>query len=144
VIRIPAEILDEMIAHAVAGLPNEACGLLGGVDGRAERFFPTGNADQSAKTYSIDSKELHRALAEIEKAGLEHLGIFHSHTHTEAYPSFTDIKRAHWDGSPALEQQPTYPGVAYVIASLKNADNPDVRAFEFVQRQPIEQEVRIT
>src|SRR5436190_12331083 len=74
VIQIPAEILDEMIAHAVAGLPDEACGLLGGVDGRGERFYPMRNADRSATTYRLDPKEQLEVFNEIEDKGWELLG----------------------------------------------------------------------
>ena len=71
----------------MAGLPNEACGLLAGRGGRVERFFPMRNADASRYTYRLDPKEQLRVFNHIEEQGLELTGIFHSHTHTEAYPS---------------------------------------------------------
>ena len=37
---IPAALRDEIIAHAREGLPNEACGILAGREGRVEQFFP--------------------------------------------------------------------------------------------------------
>ena len=131
-IRIPAEILDEMIAHAVAGLPNEACGLLSGVDGRAERFYPMRNADRSAVTYRLDPKEQLEVFNEIEDKGWQLLGIFHSHTHTEAYPSENDRRQAF------------YPEANYLLLSLADRDDPALRGFTIQGGVVEEQEVRIT
>ena len=130
-IQIPAEILDEMIDHAVAGLPNEACGLLSGVDGRAERFYPMRNADRSAVTYRLDPKEQLEVFNEIEDKGWQLLGIFHSHTHTEAYPSETDRRQAF------------YPEARYLILSLENRDDPVLRGFRIVSGEVTEEEVSI-
>jgi proteasome lid subunit RPN8/RPN11 len=89
VIDIPADVRDEMVRHALEGLPFEACGLLAGRDGRVERFFPMKNADESRTTYRLDSREQFEVFNEIDEKGWELSGIFHSHTHTEAYPSET-------------------------------------------------------
>ena len=131
VIEIPTDIHDAMIAHAEAGLPNEACGLLAGRDGRAERFLPLANADDSPVTYRLDPKEQLRAFNEIEANGLGLLGIFHSHTHTEAYPSETDRRQAF------------YPEAHFLLLSLSDRSNPLLRAY-FIRDGAIEeQEVRI-
>ena len=131
-IQIPAEILHEMIAHAVAGLPNEACGLLGGLDGRAERFYPMRNADRSEVTYRLDPKEQLEVFNEIEDKGWELLGIFHSHTHTEAYPSETDRRQAF------------YPEAHYLLLSLADWDDKKLRGYTIQGGVVEEQEVRIT
>jgi proteasome lid subunit RPN8/RPN11 len=132
VIDISREILDEMVAHSVAGLPNEACGLLAGPDGRAEHFFPMGNADRSAMTYRLDPKEQLHVFEEIEEKGWDLVGIFHSHTHTEAYPSETDRRQAF------------YPEASYLVLSLAERDDPVLRAFAIHDEAVEEQEVRIT
>src|SRR5438093_9335198 len=120
-----------MIEHAMAGLPNEACGLLAGRGGRVERFFPMRNADASRYTYRLDPKEQLRVFNHIEEQGLELTGIFHSHTHTEAYPSETDRRQAY------------YPEAHYVLVSLADDGAPVTRAFSIVDGRVQEQEVRI-
>jgi [CysO sulfur-carrier protein]-S-L-cysteine hydrolase len=128
VIDIPADIRAQMLSHAVDRLPEEACGLLAG-NGRVERFFPMTNADHSPMTYRLDPKEQIRAFNEIEDEGWELLGIFHSHTHTEAYPSDTDRRQAF------------YPEAHYVLVSLADRNNPVFRAFTIGDGQIEEQEV---
>jgi len=131
VIEIPADIRDQMVEHALAAVPNEACGLLAGSDGRVERFYPMRNADESQTTYRLDPREQFRVFNEIEGKGWELSGIFHSHTHTEAYPSETD------------RQQAFYPDAHYVLVSLADPSSPSVRAFTIVDGVIQEQEARI-
>ncbi len=86
-----------MVGHSLDCLPEEACGLLGGrADGSVEVFRPCANVDRSARTYAIDGLDLLRFERELETGGegLEILGVMHSHTHTDAYPSPTDVERA--------------------------------------------------
>jgi [CysO sulfur-carrier protein]-S-L-cysteine hydrolase len=129
VIRIPAAIRDAMIAHAVAELPNEACGLLAG-NGRVEHFYPMTNADRSPMTYRLDPSEQIRVFTEIDDRGWELAGIVHSHTHTEAYPSPTDRAQAF------------YPEALYVLVSLADRDAPVVRAFRILDGEVEERDVR--
>jgi proteasome lid subunit RPN8/RPN11 len=130
VIDIPADVRDEMVRHALEGLPFEACGLLAGRDGRVERFFPMKNADESRTTYRLDSREQFEVFNEIDEKGWELSGIFHSHTHTEAYPSETDRRQAF------------YPEAHYVLLSLTDPSDPQLRAFTIREGEIEEQEVR--
>ncbi len=97
-------------------------------DGRVEVVYPTANADASARTYSVDSRDLIRSIRAAEAQGLELVGVFHSHTHTEAWPSPTDVRQA-------ME-----PGWLYVIVSLKDGD-PVLRSFRItdgnIQETPV-------
>ena len=136
-------MVDEMIAHARAGLPNEACGVLAGANGRPERVFPMRNAEASPVVYRFDGNEQLRVFAEIEDNGWELLAIFHSHTHTEAYPSPTDRAQAHWRDPVSGEEAAAYPGVRYLILSLAEQE-PVLRAFTFRDGEPEEEEVRIS
>lgn len=106
-----------LIQHARGEAPNECCGLLAGRDGRVERVYPGTNIDHSPYTYLMDPKEQLAAFKEMEAAGLDLLGIYHSHTHTSAYPSRTDVAKAF------------YPDALYVIVSLARPDDPNIRAF---------------
>jgi proteasome lid subunit RPN8/RPN11 len=111
-----------VLAHCYEGFPNEACGMLAGpmVDGvptgEVRAIYPCRNADESTRTYTVDSRDLIRAMRDAESHGDELIGVWHSHTHTEAYPSETDVRQA-------ME-----PGWLYVLVSLKDED-PVVRAY---------------
>jgi proteasome lid subunit RPN8/RPN11 len=127
---IPAAVRDEMVAHARAGLPNEACGILAGLDGRVERFFPAEPDEPSPYYYRIESRDQIRIMNEIDAAGLDLLGIYHSHTSSPAYPSRTDAEQAFW------------PDAVYVIVSLAGAD-PDVRGYKMHDMTVTEEALRI-
>ena len=109
----------EMIAHAYAGYPLEACGLLVGRGTTVERFVACTNEAASARIYTIPPKELLRAERTAEDDGLEVLGVFHSHTHSEPYPSPTDVTQA------------PDPAWHYVIVSLKR-EAPETRSYRIV------------
>ena len=106
-----------IVGHAYDGLPDEACGVLGGRDGRATVFVPCENADHSSRTFSLGRACWEEVDRRIGDAGLDVVAIVHSHTHTEAYPSPTDLEQA---------DNPAYP--AWVIVSLR-PPAPTVRAY---------------
>jgi proteasome lid subunit RPN8/RPN11 len=103
---IPAEMRDQIAAHARAGLPPEACGLIAGRDGRAELFFPAQPDAPSPYYYRIESRDQIRIMNEIDDAELDLIGIYHSHVSSPAYPSRTDAEQAFW------------PDAVYLIVSL--------------------------
>lgn len=93
----------DILAEAWRTYPLEACGLLIGSpgDARVDRFVPITNADQSSRVYTLESREYLRAARQADDEGLDIVGVVHSHTHTLAYPSPTDVDRAqvpdwHW------------------------------------------------
>ena len=115
-LRISAQAHAGMVAHCWAGLPLEACGLLAGTGDDATRCYPTANAAQSAVVYTVDPKGFLQADRDAERRGLTILGVFHSHTHTAAYPSPTDVAQA------------TDPGWHYALVSLRDT-HPVVRSY---------------
>ena len=119
-----------MVAHCISGLPDEACGLLAGDAGTGEGTvcYPTRNAAASAKLYSVDSRDMLRADRDAEGHGAEIIGVFHSHTHTDAYPSPTDVAQA------------PDPGWHYVLVSLRDT-HPVVRSYRIVDGQIDEESV---
>ena len=126
---IPAAVRDEVIAHARAGLPNEACGILAGRDGRVERFFAAQPDEPSPYYYRISAEDQIRIMNQIDDAGLDLIGIYHSHVASPAFPSRTDAEQAFW------------PDAVYVIVSLAGGD-ADVRGFRIrdmdVAEEPLE------
>jgi [CysO sulfur-carrier protein]-S-L-cysteine hydrolase len=117
--KISQQLIDEMVAHARADLPNECCGMIGGRDGVASKVVPVENAAASPLRYEMDPQGQYDALKAIEDAGEELIGIYHSHTRSAAYPSQTDVNEARM-----------WPEQAYVIVSLENEEAPDVKAFD--------------
>ena len=125
---IPAAVRDEIVAHARAGLPNEACGILAGAGDRVERFFPAEPDEPSPFYYRIESRDQIRIMNEIDEAGLDLIGIYHSHTSSPAFPSRTDAEQAFW------------PDAVYVIVSLASPD-ADVRGYRIRDMEVTEEEL---
>ena len=121
-LTLPADVYTQMVGHCLGGLPDEACGLLGGdpQSGAVGRCYPTRNLAASAKLYTVDPREHLRADRDAESSGMEIIGVFHSHTHTDAYPSPTDVAQA------------PDPAWHYVLVSLRDS-HPVVRSFRIVQ-----------
>ena len=117
-IRIPKQLADEIIAHCEAGRPNEACGMVGVVDGDVVKVFKMTNAAASPLRYSLEPREQLAVENTLSKEGWD--GVpFHSHTRTEAYPSPTDVRLAVGD-------------IPYVIVSLAEGST-GIRAFHIVK-----------
>lgn len=86
----------EMLAESWARFPLECCGLLIGLAGgdAVERFVPIRNEAESSRIYRLDGAEYIRAVLAADDEGFEVIGVMHSHTHTAAYPSETDVAGA--------------------------------------------------
>ncbi|MGH9149730.1 MAG: Mov34/MPN/PAD-1 family protein [Acidimicrobiales bacterium] len=128
-------VYHQVVAHCLDGLPEEACGLLAGTAGgpaggagdtgdaqgtaTATTCYPARNEEASASLYRLHGLDHLRAERDAEARGIAILGVFHSHTHTDAWPSPTDVARA---------PDPTW---RYVIVSLRHPE-PAVRAFRIV------------
>jgi len=117
--------LQAIIEHCNAGYPNEACGILSGKEGRVEKVYPMTNAKPGPNYYEMDPEEQIRVMTDIRHAGLEMVGMFHSHPTGQAYPSSVDVEKAYWPGT----QLPNYPDAAYVIISLMNRTDPIVKGY---------------
>jgi proteasome lid subunit RPN8/RPN11 len=116
--RIAQRLIDEMVAHAREGLPNECCGMVGGSDGEASSVIRVENSAASPLRFEMDPQGQYDALKAIEDGGGELLAIYHSHTKSAAYPSQTDVNQA-----------VNWPEAIYVIVSLEDPDAPDVKAY---------------
>ena len=114
-LRIARAAYLDIVSHAIGGLPDEACGLMGGRPGEdlVDAFVPTRNADASAKTYSIGPDGFLAADRVLGPLGLDVVGVMHSHTHTDPYPSPTDV---------AAADNPLLVGWHYVIVSLRDSE----------------------
>ncbi|MEZ5320762.1 MAG: M67 family metallopeptidase [Microthrixaceae bacterium] len=128
----------ELVAHALAGLPDEACGLLVGpppedpsaVDATVTLFEPCVNEAASSRIYRIGGRDLLRVERAADDTGRRIVGVMHSHTHTEPYPSPTDVEAA------------VDPSWHYVIVSLR-FDEPRLRSYRMVEGEIIEEPVEL-
>jgi proteasome lid subunit RPN8/RPN11 len=142
-IELPRPMFEEIVAHARAELPNEACGVIAGQDGRPVHVYSMRNVEESPALYRFDGQEQINVMREIEGKGWDMLAIFHSHPSTRAYPSLTDREIAQWRDPLSGEEVPAYPGTKYLILSLAN-EQPVLRAYRFQGGEPIEEDGRIT
>ena len=127
-LRLRRDVYLRMVGDCYDKLPNEACGLLAGAPDHATVCYPITNAAASSRVYELDPKEHLRADRDAEDRGLELIGVYHSHTHTPAYPSPTDV-----------EQAPD-PAWHYVLVSLAD-DAPSVRSYRIVDGNITEEPV---
>ncbi|MDX1657972.1 MAG: M67 family metallopeptidase [Nitriliruptorales bacterium] len=122
------ETWQSLVSRAWSDFPYEVCGLLGVEPDGTIHHYPITNAERSMTYYVMDAKELLQAMREIEDSGWD-LAIYHSHTHTQAYPSQTDIRLA------------AYPDATYLIVTLQDRDQPEVRGFDIVDGEVTEKPV---
>lgn len=119
-----------MIDHAAADYPKEACGIIGGSDGHAQKLYRLTNVDPDPiMRYNADPKELKRVTDDIYENDWDVVAIYHSHTHSPAFPSATDVERAF------------YPEASYILVSLMDRQRPDLRAFRIIEGKISELEV---
>jgi len=129
-------ILKEVIEHAKAAYPTEACGLIAGPrsapgarGGEGRRFIPMANVAQNAAEFEMDPGDLIKILRDLRNAGEELAAIYHSHPHGPTHLSAMDIQRAY------------YPEAAHLIVGLAELENPQVAAFRIVNGEVLEIEV---
>ena len=137
-VALSPEIRAGIIEHARVDYPNEACGVIVGSayaasGGTALRFVPTRNAAASPSRYVIDSSEMFQVISDSESREEEIWAIVHSHTHSAAVPSPTDVAQAAW-----------WPDALYLLISLRDdlADpatgEPGIRGWRIVDGEMFE------
>lgn len=115
-LKLTASAVAELIAHAHADAPIEACGYLGEKDGIVNQVVRLTNVDASSQHFSLDPKEQFAAVRQMRTAGFRLRAVYHSHPASPARPSQEDIRLA-FD-----------PSLSYVIVSLAET-TPVVKAF---------------
>ncbi len=117
---ISAELLDELVAHALEDPGNEVCGVVAVEEApvRAVRVLRATNIHASPLKFEIDPKQLLQLYLGIEADGHALGAIYHSHVRSRPYPSQTDINfAANW------------PGVEWIIVGLAADAEPEVRSY---------------
>jgi proteasome lid subunit RPN8/RPN11 len=129
--EIDGVLVKEIADHGLREFPNECCGLVAARDGQPSRLYAMRNLDASPVSYRLDPTEQLHVFDEMEVEGLDLWGIYHSHTHSEAFPSETDTRLAF------------YPDSLYLLLSLTDRESPVLRAFRIVDGTITEVELTI-
>ena len=124
-------LYKEILEQGMREFPNECCGLIAAEAGAPVKVFAMKNADASPATYRLDGKEQLRVFDELDEHGWDLWAIYHSHTHSEAYPSETDVRLAF------------YPDARYILLSLADREHPVLRSFFIHEGEVTEEEVTV-
>jgi [CysO sulfur-carrier protein]-S-L-cysteine hydrolase len=122
----------EIVEQGLREFPNECCGVIAGREGVALKVIPMKNADASPVTYRLDGKEQLQVFDAMDDESLELWAIYHSHTHSEAFPSETDVRLAF------------YPDARYLVLSLADREQPVLRSFSIRDGEVVEEELIVT
>jgi proteasome lid subunit RPN8/RPN11 len=130
--ELDAVFVKEIVEQGLREFPNECCGVIASEAGVPVKVIPMRNADASPATYRLDGKEQLQVFDDIDERGWDLWAIYHSHTHSEAYPSETDIRLAF------------YPDARYLVLSLNDREDPILRSFFIVDGEVSEEELVVT
>lgn len=122
IIQLPKTEYDRILQHARAGLPDEACGLIGGIiDDNGNKIIKKAylltNVDHSNEHFTLDPREQLEAVKDMRANGWQPLGNWHSHPESPSRPSEED-KRLAYDSK-----------ASYMILSLMDDNNPVLNSF---------------
>ncbi len=129
-LKINADTLSAIVAHARQEVPLEACGYLAEQQGIVVEHYPLTNADASEEHYSLKPEEQFAALRQMRAAGLKLRAVYHSHPASPARPSAEDIRLA-FD-----------PEISYVIVSLRSGEET-VKSFRIKGAVVLKEEVEV-
>lgn len=121
-LRLPEDLRETISAQARLGYPHETCGLLLGRRGGAEHVVVEArqarnlNRERSGDRYELDPEDFLAADRDARAAGLDVVGVWHSHPDHPARPSETD-RAAAW------------PEWSYVIVAVGRAGVEDLRCW---------------
>ena len=134
-LSIGKQFADEMVKHSLEDDPNECCGILAGKSDQVLHLYRITNAAKSPYRYLMNPQEFLNADLDSERNGWEFVAFYHSHTHSPAYPSMTDVRMALQSG---------YLDVHYVLVSLENKDEPQIKAYRIDEEGGVtEQDLQI-
>jgi proteasome lid subunit RPN8/RPN11 len=122
VVQIPGRVLDAIVAHAEAELPNECCGLLIGSALTIHDSVPARNLAASPTSYLINPGDHFAAIRAARGSGFSVVGAYHSHPGSPPTPSARDLAEA------------SFPEFVYLIVSPAEGDaRNQVRAYRLTE-----------
>ncbi len=124
ILKLPRPLVNNILTQAQHSPENEICGLIGGHNHIGQHCYPINNAatDQRHR-YQINPKEQIDAMRKMRENNEQLIAIYHSHPHTPARPSHTDLNEAE------------YPEAAYLIVSLNTVGVLEITAFRIKDKQ---------
>ena len=125
-LTIGKEFADDMIAHAQQEDPNECCGILAGRTDVVAKSYRIANATPSPYRYVMQPQDMMNAMRDSDANGWDIMAFYHSHTHSPAYPSPTDVRMAQQSGWLGDD-------VYYILVSLQDKANPQIRTFRIAE-----------
>lgn len=132
-ITIRRSDLIRITEYAISQQPDEACGLIGGVDREdgvreIRKVYLLTNTDHTNEHFTIDPREQLASIKDMRAEGISPLGNWHSHPETPSRPSEEDKRMANDSRA------------SYLILSLA-AKDPVLNAFH-VEGAPEARSVR--
>jgi len=115
---IASSVVDEVTAHASECQPLECCGLLLGTSDHIAQAVRAPNIAESPTRFLIDSHAHIEALRTARNQRLQVIGFYHSHPHSQPYPSATDLAEA------------AYPECVHLIVGFVDG-KAEVRLFHY-------------
>lgn len=143
---LASDHLEAMYAHGETTFPKECCGLLLGHRQGDDRIVtwvcPAANLGTARDDrFELDPADRKRIEDQARCAGLQVVGVYHSHPDHDAYWSETDRTNCEeylW-GEPWVP--PTY---AYPVLSIKDGRRSHWKCFLMVDGQAVEEPVELT
>ena len=129
-LTLPRSLVDEMVAHARADLPNECCGIIARAADGALTLYRTTNEAASPFRFNVEGQQLFHLFRTIEDGGADFLVIYHSHVASQARPSPTDLRQSIMLRGPD-------PWPYWVLVSLKD-EEPSVRVWRIDDGDEVE------
>lgn len=120
-LTIPQNLIERLLDHCRSAIPNEACGMLAGSDGVVRHLYEIKNVEPSPVSYLMDPREQFNIMKDMRQKGARLIAIYHSHPQSPAYPSAKDIGLAFYDDA------------VYIIVSLIDIEQPEVRGYRIVE-----------
>ena len=130
-IKISKSHLDEIIEHAKEESPNECCGILVGTSNSVSKVHKITNDAKSPYRYVMNSQQQLDVILDCDRNDLDMIAFYHSHTHSPAYPSDTDVRMAVQSG---------WLDIIYILISLEDKSNPIVKSYSINENSEILEE----
>ncbi len=120
-------LVNRLLDEAQRSPESEVCGLIASHKGEAVSVYPVHNvADEPDKLFQMDPEGLVNAMRRIREQGEALFAIYHSHPHSPALPSATDLREVQ------------YPDVLYLIISLDTEGVLEMRGYRLDGNTPRE------
>lgn len=128
--KIPQNIIDELIEQAEKDAPDESCGYLLGIGDEVTENYWMENIDHSAEHFSFAPKDQFAALRYAREKGLKILANWHSHPASPSRPSQEDLRLAN------------DPSIRYAILSLLDGE-PKLNSFKILNGEVVDKEIHL-